>query len=242
MKIFLSWSGERSRQVAELFKEYLTVFIQETKPWVSTQDIQSGSFWASEINAELSKTSVGIVCLTADNKDKPWIMFEAGALVKGLSENRVTPYLIDIDPSDVGNPLSQLNLVQHGKDSLFKLIVDTNMLLGEKKVNEKTLQILFDKFWPDFEARFDEIIKKTKSDGVNEKRKQEDMIKEILSTVRRIDARDGVEIAELEEKPTMTMQEYARRLRKDGTIEKVNRKRLYEILTHTNFQDDDEQS
>lgn len=82
MKVFLSWSGERSKQVANLLSSWLCCVIQATRPWISSKDIDRGSLWFSEINDQLKDTSVGIICLTKENKDRPWILFEAGLWLK----------------------------------------------------------------------------------------------------------------------------------------------------------------
>ncbi len=43
-----------------------------------------------------SETDFGILCLTRENLEQPWILFEAGALAKRVQDNaRVVPYLID---------------------------------------------------------------------------------------------------------------------------------------------------
>lgn len=189
MKVFISWSGERSKRVAELFREFLPCLLQETEPWISTHDIKSGSFWFNEISEELASTNVGIVCLTAENKDKPWILFETGALVKGLSNARVSPYLIDIDPTAVASPLSQLNLVPHGKQFLLKLIKDINSRL-DKRVNETSLEKIFDALWPEFEIKFNNILEETKTKNIRKEVDDEELLKEILLTVRRIENKE----------------------------------------------------
>lgn len=80
MKVFLSWSGERSRLVATLLDEWLRCVLQAIRPWISTKDIDRGSLWFSEIQDQLQDVTTGIICLTQENKEKPWILFEAGAL------------------------------------------------------------------------------------------------------------------------------------------------------------------
>lgn len=42
-----------------------------------------------KLSPNVTDTSIGIICLTKDNRTKPWILFEAGALAKGLSSSRV---------------------------------------------------------------------------------------------------------------------------------------------------------
>jgi len=53
---------------------------------------QQATLWFSQISDNLSDTSIGIVCLTQENKDRPWILFEAGTLAKGLSNSRVCTF------------------------------------------------------------------------------------------------------------------------------------------------------
>lgn len=96
MKVFLSWSGTRSREIAKLLSDWLSCVIQALQPWVSDRDLDRGSLWFGEINDQLKDTTVGIICLTQENKDRPWILFEAGALAKGLSTARVCTLLIDL--------------------------------------------------------------------------------------------------------------------------------------------------
>jgi hypothetical protein len=61
MKIFVSWSGRRSKAVAELMSDWLKCVIQASQPWISTRDIDRGAIWFSEINDKLKDVSVGIV-------------------------------------------------------------------------------------------------------------------------------------------------------------------------------------
>ena len=42
MKVFISWSGERSKQMAAALKEWLPTAIQYLEPWMSDTDIHAG--------------------------------------------------------------------------------------------------------------------------------------------------------------------------------------------------------
>lgn len=109
VKVFISWSGARSKEVAELMRDWIRCVLQVTRPWISTRDLDRGSIWFGEINEQLKDTGIGIICLTQENKNRPWILFEAGALMKGLTVNRVCTFLIDLEPKDVEDPLAQFN-------------------------------------------------------------------------------------------------------------------------------------
>jgi len=71
MKVFISWSGPFSKQVAELLRDWVGDVLQGVQPWISSEDIEKGSFWFGEISNQLAETSFGIICLTTENKDAP---------------------------------------------------------------------------------------------------------------------------------------------------------------------------
>jgi len=189
MKVFISWSGERSRLVAELFRWWLPSVIQALKPWVSSSDIDGGSIWFTEINNQLADTSVGIVCLTQSNKNKPWILFESGALAKGLAHSRVCTFLIDLSDTDVKDPLAQFNHTLPESNSLLKLIRNINATLGDNKLDDTILQRAFTTYWPQFEKEFNKILSNTPEEEVKETREEDDILRELLTTVRGIENR-----------------------------------------------------
>lgn len=82
MKVFVSWSGDLSKNVATELKKWLPCIIQSLEVFFSPEDIEKGDNWDSKISNELSKCNYGIVCLTSENTSAPWINFEAGELQK----------------------------------------------------------------------------------------------------------------------------------------------------------------
>lgn len=67
MKVFISWSGPRSKAVAEALRDWLPDVMQALKPWVSSEDIRKGKQWNLELTRELEGTHVGVICLTPEN-------------------------------------------------------------------------------------------------------------------------------------------------------------------------------
>src|SRR5438034_8376303 len=125
MTVFISWSGPLSKTVAGLLNDSLPEIIQGLRTWFSPEDINKGTLWPAELNKGLS-TTVGILCLTQENKNSPWLLFEAGALSKGLTKARVCPILIDLQPKDLEPPLSHFNLTVPTKEDIWKLIMTIN--------------------------------------------------------------------------------------------------------------------
>ncbi|OIN59844.1 toll/interleukin-1 receptor domain-containing protein [Arsenicibacter rosenii] len=191
MKVFISWSGTRSKQVATLFNDWIPMVLQSVECWISTTDIERGSMWSKEIFAHLNEASIGIVCLTEENKNNPWILFETGALSKGLPENRVCPFLIDLTVSNVGSPLSLFNLVIRDKESVRQLMRTINNALLDKSLEENRFNRTFEKYWPEFDSSLDEIIEQTKSEDIQSeiepaKPASEQLLHDLASNILRL--------------------------------------------------------
>lgn len=184
MKVFISWSGVRSRAVAELLSDWIKCVIQATKPWISTRDIDRGALWFTEINDQLKDTTVGIICITQENKNRPWLLFEAGALAKGLSSNRVCTFLIDLKPSDIEDPLAQFNHTLPDRESVWQLIRTLNGSLGTNGLDDRILEQVFDTYWAQFEESFKKIIKLPYDVEKPETRSEKNLLSEILENTR----------------------------------------------------------
>jgi TIR domain len=189
MNVFISWSGERSRLVGNLLGEWLQCVIQALEPWMSDKDIDRGSLWFSEIANQLKDTTIGIICLTQENKNKPWILFEAGALAKGLSSNRVCTLLIDLEPSDIQDPLAQFNHTVPDKDGMWRLVRTLNNALGENRMKDNIIERVFETYWPQFKEEFDKILNDTPQSNHIEKRSNDEILSELLYVTRRLDKR-----------------------------------------------------
>lgn len=189
MKVFLSWSGLRSKEVANLLSDWLCCVIQAARPWISTRDLDRGSLWFGEINDQLKDTTVGIICLTQENKGRPWILFEAGALAKGLSTSRVCTLLVDLEPKDIEDPLAQFNHTFPNRESVLGLVKTLNSTLATNALDNRILDQVFETYWPQFEAKFAEILKITESSVATKPRPREDVMSEILENTRMLNSR-----------------------------------------------------
>ena len=153
MELFLSWSGKRSKAVAEALKPWLSQVIQAVEPWISS-DIDKGARWSQKIADRLERSKVGIICLTQDNLSSPWILFEAGALSK-TKDAYVCTFLLDLSPEDVAQPLSQFQLTTPDKEDCRKLIGTINEAVrkaGERDLLDQVFNGVFETCWPKLEA------------------------------------------------------------------------------------------
>jgi hypothetical protein len=192
MKIFISWSGNRSREVAQILHDWLPNVIQSLKPWMSAADIKGGARWSADIAYELETSQFGIICLTAENLEAPWIHFEAGALSKALQKAYVCPYLLGVAPEELHGPLVQFQATKAEKEETRKLIHTINHAQGNAALNEQKVNNAFDRWWDDLEKSL--AIVPGPEEGGQPARPERELIAEILELVRersREEAFDG---------------------------------------------------
>ena len=71
------------------------IYSKNHTPFFVSDHITPGEAWAQRIGTELEQSEFGILCLTRDNWQYSWLLFEAGAIAKKFASSRVVPYLID---------------------------------------------------------------------------------------------------------------------------------------------------
>lgn len=191
MKVFISWSGELSRQVALVLRDWLPSVIQSVEPYVSSEDIDKGSRWLSDISKELDESYFGILCVTHESINAPWLNFEAGALSKSFDRSHVIPFLLGVKRSEIQGPLLQFQSVIFKKDDVKKLVLSINNALVENKLEKERLQKIFDVWWANLEKELRELESAATSSKPSEEKvrtiapSDEEILEEILDLVRR---------------------------------------------------------
>lgn len=185
MRVFLSWSGEQSRLLAEALSAWLPNVHQQIEIFFSPNDIEKGAKWANEIEAQLRDTQYCLVCLTAEALQSSWINFEAGAISKGIGQNRITPILFEIPKSEVSGPLSLFQLADFAKDEMRQVLKSINATAEDAKLKDDILSGAFERWWPDLENSVSTILKQTPSKKAPQKTQRE-LTDEILLNTREI--------------------------------------------------------
>lgn len=198
MKVFISWSGVKSKAVAEVLREWIPNVIRCVDPFISSEDIDAGTAWFSKIKQELDHCSFGVICLTKSNKDAPWLLYEAGALAHKVDRSNVVPLMIDLSPSDFGTPLSLFQACSRDKDSFFRVVKSINDRAGERGLDQQRLVRVYETWWPSLERKFTELVDfdegEAEFDGQSKedhlpREKLDQSIDEILTRLRTISVR-----------------------------------------------------
>lgn len=161
MKVFLSFAGKESRDIALALRDWLPKVIQAVKPFIS-EDIGKGERWSEELAEELNDTDFGIICITKYNSCMPWINFEAGAISKAIPkavhEPWVVPFLFKTDRAEISAPLQQFQAATADKDGVFRMLVSLNNKLGKEQLTHDLLEQEFETWWSELAGKLDKLI------------------------------------------------------------------------------------
>ena len=191
MQVFISWSGERSRLIAEAIRNWLPKVIQSVKPWMSSQDIGAGARWLTEVSSTLNVSNIGLICVTPENQNNPWLLFEAGALSKTLDQTCVCPLLFEVTPGQLSGPLTQFQANTLSRDGLGKTLATINKGLNEKSIDPRQLDEILDVWWP----QLDQILKSLPLPHIKtQERSTNDLLEEILLLTRENLRRENIRL------------------------------------------------
>lgn len=186
MKVFISWSGDTSKSIAEAIREWLPTVLQTIKPYFTPSDIEKGTRWSSDVADELDNSMAGIFCVTRENLNSQWLMFEAGAISKKVDQSLVCPILIGLDNSDINGPLTQFQTTLFEKSDFRRLVSDLNKANKSNVLEESVFHKVFEQFWPEFEEKVKGIMEKSslKSNNLSDLRSDRELLEEVLNLSR----------------------------------------------------------
>ncbi len=185
MKVFISWSGDLSHKVAIVIRDWLPAILQFVEPYVSSEDIDKGVRWSSDISKELDNSKFGILCVTKENYEAPWLNFEAGALGKSFETGKVSPFLFGIERSEVNGPILQFQSTIFEKEDILKLIKSINQSNLDNSLEESLIDKSFILWWPKFKEEIEKIEIKENVKNKKAVSKTDSMLEEILELSRR---------------------------------------------------------
>ena len=186
MKVFISWSGERSRQLAQALHGWLPLVLHYVKPWLSDADVSAGDRWATVVAKELETSNFGIICVTPENLNSPWVLFEAGALAKAMQGAKVIPLLLNLEFSDISGPLAQFQAKKGDRDGLSEIVTSINKSSDAGVPDDRKNQ-LFTALWPELEKQIQAIPHEAPT--AKHMRPSHEILEELVSGVRGLDVR-----------------------------------------------------
>jgi len=129
MNVLISWSGARSRSIAALLRQGMEA-CPGVRGWMSEIDIPTGSHWSQTLSKELDDAQFGIVCVTPENVNSAWLLYEAGVMSRHVRDARVVPYLIGLRPEELTGPLTLFQSVRANKEGTRRLFNELELACG----------------------------------------------------------------------------------------------------------------
>jgi hypothetical protein len=188
VKVFISWSGKRSEAMAKALYHWLPDVINAVEPFMSAEDIRAGSRWLIEIAEQLQDTHFGILCVTRENPDHAWLLFEAGAIAKNL-QSHVIPLMLDYTrPTELpAGPLSHFQGKLADEAGVRDVVDAINETLAEHSgtpLDPDRVKRSFDRAWPDLLEQWRKIPAAESTPSPPAADAVPKMTEEILETVR----------------------------------------------------------
>jgi TIR domain-containing protein len=152
MKIFLCWSEDRSKELAELLKNWLIKVcgIAEGDIFFSPE-IEKGTRWFDEVQRCLEGAEAAIICFTPENIQSSWMHFEAGVVLGRLKTNRIFPLLFQVRSDELTGPLSEFQGASISKKDSRKL---AEAICG---LNKTEISADYDIHWKELEEGMQEL-------------------------------------------------------------------------------------
>lgn len=131
--VFLTWSGDESKLIAETLSSILSERFNEKKInfFYSSLAIRNGEIWINEIMKKLADCCFGVVCLSSTNSNSPWLNFETGAIIKGFCDSSKIFVFnsTNINPKNISGPLTMFQInnksLNEKIEDLYQKINDT---------------------------------------------------------------------------------------------------------------------
>jgi hypothetical protein len=167
--------------------KWLPSVLQAVRPYFSPDDVAKGSRWSSEIAKELDASRVGLLVITPENQEAPWLLFEAGALAKNLDRSKVCPLLFGgMEPTDVKGPLVQFQAAQFSKDEMKRVMKMINGELADAALAPDVLDDVFEMWWPKLEKQVAKELEGADASDEEGRRSERDLLEEVLALTRRL--------------------------------------------------------
>jgi len=181
VKIFLSWSGDISREIARVFNKRIPYILNSARPFFSEEDMVGG-MWAKKIASELESSQLGLLFLTKENRNSLWLSFEAGALSKNFDRSKVVPIVFGIKSTDIVGPLATLQIIDFTEDKILQVVQMINEALGKEAFDKTKLISSFkDGWWDSLNAEVKSVLSNEKKAVV---RTDTELLEEILKLSR----------------------------------------------------------
>ena len=186
MQVFISWSGDQSRLVADALEKAIRHIVRGASTFISTHDIDPGERWETRVSEELEKSNHAVLCITRDNQTAPWLNYEAGALGKLVGTSKVIPYTLGFPPNELrSGPLTRFQGVQNDELGTWNLMKSLNQA-SSSPGDDRFLREDFDVWFPMLQKKMTELLAENPAARAASAPDDRELLLEIRQDIRRL--------------------------------------------------------
>lgn len=162
---------------------------------MSKIDIEAGTKPLVSISEKLEESGIGLIVLTAENHQKPWINFEAGAISNRFDKekSRVIPILVDIeDPYAVTGPISQYQFsILRKKGGLDEAGISSvvSSIAQVCSADPDVVQQRFRWSWEELKQDLESAKERAGQQPAPPKVDRDDLLRRLINSVRDLDSK-----------------------------------------------------
>jgi hypothetical protein len=182
VKLFLSWSGDSSKGIAEIFRDWLRSYSNELNIFYSP-DGEAGMLWNDELSKTLEECEIGIFVYTRQNLDSLWMAFEAGTLSKRIKTGRVIPLIFGEPELKLKAPLSQFQAKRFSEKGVFETLESINNCLIDRKSKDE-INNFMNLTWGNIYAKIDQELVKYQYSDISPANDNIDILNNLYSLIR----------------------------------------------------------
>lgn len=116
MKVFLSWSGGTAEKVASSLHRWFDRVLADVVETYFSPETPAGVVWTEELRTAIRESAFAVLVITPDNRERPWLMWEAGALSNLQAEIRIVPFLFHLEVEELPRQLQDRQSIVYKGD------------------------------------------------------------------------------------------------------------------------------
>lgn len=140
MKVFISWSGEPSHQVARALRDWIPQVLRSVEPWLASAELKWGQSVAKSIKGDIKSADVILLCLTRQNMLSDWTKIETDVAMG--AGRPIIPICIDFSTFELAGRFAQYQALTLDELGVHRLVTVLNHLSPEPLETDKVERLL----------------------------------------------------------------------------------------------------
>jgi hypothetical protein len=183
INLLLSWSGDSSKEIAEVFNTWLRVYSTELDIFFSPDKIEAGMRWNDELSQKLQDCDIGIFIYTRQNLDSLWMAFEAGALSKKIKTGKVIPLIFGEPELKLKPPISQFQAKRFSEKGVLETLESINSCLVSRK-SKDDLNDFMKVAWQQLDSDINSVLNKYMESNISPTVDNSEILNNLYSLIR----------------------------------------------------------